>query len=64
MTKIDLMIASHGHADHINGLKSVIEKVRVEKLAIADADDPGLWNLYARHVKRRFLLKGLMKGFA
>lgn len=45
MTKIDLMIASHGHADHINGLKSVIEKVRVEKLAIADADDPGLMEL-------------------
>jgi len=37
--KIDVMIASHGHADHINGLKSVIEHMRVDKLVIADAED-------------------------
>lgn len=37
--KIDVMVASHGHADHINGLKSVIEHMRVEKLVVADAED-------------------------
>ena len=39
VTEIDVMIASHGHADHINGLKSVIDKMHVKRLIIADADD-------------------------
>jgi len=39
MTDIDLMIASHGHMDHIGGLKTVIEKMNVKKLIVADAND-------------------------
>lgn len=39
MTQIDLMIATHGHMDHIGGLLSVIEKMPVKKLAIADSGD-------------------------
>jgi competence protein ComEC len=39
MTQIDLMIASHGHMDHIGGLKTVLDKVKVKRLIIADAAD-------------------------
>ena len=39
MTEIDMMIASHGHMDHIGGLKTVIDKVNVKKLIVADAND-------------------------
>jgi len=39
MTDIDLMIASHGHMDHVGGLKTVIEKMNVKKLIVADAND-------------------------
>lgn len=39
ITEIDVMIATHGHADHIKGLISVIDKMRVKRLIIADADD-------------------------
>lgn len=42
MNQIDLMIATHGDADHINGLKSVLEKVPVKKLVVADAPDDGV----------------------
>jgi len=42
INQIDLMIATHGDADHINGLKSVLEKVPVKKLVVADAPDSGL----------------------
>jgi competence protein ComEC len=34
-----MMIASHGHMDHIGGLKTVIDKVNVKKLIVADAND-------------------------
>ena len=30
MMEIDLMIASHGHMDHIGGLKTVIDKIKVK----------------------------------
>ena len=39
MTQIDLMIASHGHVDHIGGLKTVLDKVKVKGLIVADAPD-------------------------
>lgn len=39
MTEIDLMIASHGHMDHIGGLKTVLDKVKVKGLIVADAQD-------------------------
>ncbi len=39
MTEIDLMIASHGHMDHIGGLKTVIDKINVKKLIVADIND-------------------------
>lgn len=39
MTEIDLMIASHGHMDHIGGLKTVIDKINVKKLIVADTND-------------------------
>jgi competence protein ComEC len=39
MTEIDLMIASHGHMDHIGGLKTVIDKINVKKLVVADTFD-------------------------
>lgn len=52
MTNIDLMIASHGHADHINGLKSAIEKVKVKKLAIADAPDNGMDELIEQAIQK------------
>ncbi|NLX64318.1 MAG: DNA internalization-related competence protein ComEC/Rec2 [Clostridiaceae bacterium] len=39
MTDIDLMIASHGHMDHVGGLKTIIEKMNVRKLIVADAND-------------------------
>jgi len=39
VTEIDLMIASHGHMDHIGGLKTVIDKINVKKLIVADAND-------------------------
>lgn len=39
MTHIDLMIASHGHMDHIGGLRTVLDKVKVESLVVADAPD-------------------------
>ncbi|NLO99768.1 MAG: DNA internalization-related competence protein ComEC/Rec2 [Clostridiaceae bacterium] len=39
MTGIDLMIASHGHMDHIGGLITVIDKINVKKLIVADTND-------------------------
>ncbi len=42
MTQIDVMIATHGHSDHIGGLGSVLEAVPVNKLIYADAPDPGM----------------------
>jgi len=39
MTDIDLMIASHGHMDHIGGLKTVVDRMNVKKLMVADAND-------------------------
>jgi len=39
MAEIDLMIASHGHMDHIGGLKTVIDKINVKKIIVADAND-------------------------
>lgn len=39
MAEIDLMIATHSHADHIGGLKSVIDKVEVKRLVVAEAPD-------------------------
>lgn len=39
MTEIDVMIASHGHMDHIGGLKTVIDKMNVKKLIVADTFD-------------------------
>jgi len=50
ITRIDIMIASHGHADHIKGLKSVMDKMPVGRLVVADADDMEMNELtdYAR----------------
>lgn len=50
ITRIDVMIASHGHADHINGLKSVMDKMGVRRLVVADAEDTEMNELidYAR----------------
>jgi|CZCB01.1.fsa_nt_gi competence protein ComEC len=50
ITRIDVMIATHGHADHINGLKSVMDKMGVKRLVIADAEDSEMNELtdYAR----------------
>ncbi|NMA67194.1 MAG: DNA internalization-related competence protein ComEC/Rec2 [Clostridiaceae bacterium] len=45
MHKIDLMIATHGHADHINGLKSVMERVPVKNLVVSDTHDDGMKEL-------------------
>jgi competence protein ComEC len=42
MTQIDVMIATHGHSDHIGGLGSVLEAVPVRQLIHADAPDPGM----------------------
>ena len=39
MQNIDFMIASHSDADHTGGLKTVLEKVKVHKLIVADAPD-------------------------
>lgn len=39
MTQIDLMVASHGHMDHIGGLKTVLDKVKVKSLIVAEAPD-------------------------
>lgn len=42
MTHIDIMIATHGHSDHIGGLGSVLEAVPVSQLVYADAPDTGM----------------------
>lgn len=47
ITRIDLMIATHGHADHIGGLETVLDKIKVERLAVADAPDNELEGLLA-----------------
>lgn len=39
---IDIMIASHGDADHISGLKSVLRTMPVKRLVIAEAEDEGM----------------------
>ncbi len=45
MTEIDIMIATHGHADHIGGLRTVLEKIKVKRLVVADGPDPGMAEL-------------------
>lgn len=52
MTEIDLMIASHGHMDHIGGLKTVIEKINVKKLIVADINDIEMRELTDNAVKK------------
>lgn len=39
ITHVDVMIATHGHADHVNGLKTVMDRMQVKRLVVADADD-------------------------
>ncbi|HHV94897.1 MAG TPA: ComEC/Rec2 family competence protein [Clostridiaceae bacterium] len=36
VTKLDLVIASHGHADHILGLYPVLEQIRVDNVILPD----------------------------
>lgn len=45
MLNIDIMIASHGHADHIGGLHTVLDKIKVNKLIVADASDIEMYEL-------------------
>lgn len=52
ITQIDVMIATHGHADHINGLKSVMDMMRVKRLVVADADDTEM-NELIDHARNR-----------
>lgn len=52
ITGIDVMVATHGHADHINGLKSVMEKMDVKRLVVADAEDSEMNGLIDYAVSR------------
>ena len=44
VTKIDIMIATHGHIDHIGGLLEIITKMNVKNLIIPDTEYMGEMN--------------------
>jgi len=44
VTKLDLVVASHGHADHIIGLYSVLEQLKVENVILPDYKEGGELN--------------------
>ncbi len=47
VSSLDIMVASHGHSDHISGLESVLTYMPVKKLVVSDGEDPGLEELIA-----------------
>lgn len=42
---IDIVIASHGHSDHTEGLEAVLEEIKVEMLVLPDTDGNGFEKL-------------------
>ena len=42
ISQIDILFISHFHADHINGLKRLLENVRVKKTVIPMLDEPAI----------------------
>lgn len=62
MIDIDLMIATHGHADHIGGLRTVLEKVAVKKLVIADAPDVEMRELSDYAVEKGIPVEKVKEG--
>lgn len=53
ITKIDLVVATHGHSDHIEGLEPVIESFDVRGLAIPHYDDKGEFSKILTEAKKR-----------
>lgn len=51
-TDVDVMIATHGHADHINGLRSVMDAMPVRRLVIANTDDKEMSELIDYALKK------------
>ncbi len=62
MTHIDLMIASHGHMDHIGGLQTVLDKVNVKSLFVANAPDVELKELTDKALYKGILVNYLKEG--
>lgn len=42
ISQIDILFISHFHADHINGLKRLLENVRIKKTVIPMLDEPAI----------------------
>ncbi|MCX7774381.1 MAG: DNA internalization-related competence protein ComEC/Rec2 [Clostridia bacterium] len=62
MTSIDLMVASHGHADHIAGLTSVMEQIPVKCLVVADAPDKEISTLIELAKKKGITVRRTYEG--
>lgn len=62
--KIDLIFISHAHADHIDGIMTVIEKLKVRKVMIGvqNLNDEKIKKLYEICKKRDVEIKTIMAG--
>lgn len=62
--KIDLIFISHAHADHMDGIMTVIEKLKVSKVIIGvqDLNDTKIRALYEICKKRHVEIKTIIAG--
>lgn len=59
---IDIVIASHGHSDHTEGLEAVLKEMKVGLLILPDTDGNGFEKLEAICIKKGIKIEECKKG--